>query len=414
LPLIIRDRDCGLDNFVALLEHSDRVREINLMDISSLHYFEKFLAATQKPFPQLKDLTLWSPHPPYRPGVAAVKMPVVLDSFLGGSAPLLREVSLERIPFPGLPKLLLSATNLVGLRLHGIPYSGYISPEEMIATLSTLTNLGSLCLHFLSPRSRPYHRCPSPPTRSVLPVLTSLKFKGLSTYFEDLVAGIDAPRLGTLFIGFFDEIQAGTPKLVQFIGRTPKLKELKSACVTFECGATRVRLSSQTPDTPDYRTINVGIFRGESDLHISSLDKVLATSPPLLSTLEDLYMHDGTVSPPEWQFYLSPMPLEVLHPFSAAKNLYLSPEIITCMAPALRSLTGNRMTEVLPNLENIFLQEGDPSQPFQELEDIKQFFAARQVTGHPISIVPWQRSEEEFEDGDDFDPYDDCNEEDDW
>ena len=50
LPLIILDRDChtkGLDNIVALLEYSDRVREINLGNISSLHYFEKVLAATR-------------------------------------------------------------------------------------------------------------------------------------------------------------------------------------------------------------------------------------------------------------------------------------------------------------------------------------------------------------------------------
>ena len=37
----------GLDNIVALLECSDRVREINLRNISSLHYFEQVLAATQ-------------------------------------------------------------------------------------------------------------------------------------------------------------------------------------------------------------------------------------------------------------------------------------------------------------------------------------------------------------------------------
>ena len=108
------------------------------------------------------------------------------------------------------------------------------------------------------------------------------------------------------------------------------------------------------------------------------------------------------------------MPLEVLHPFSAVKNLYLSKEIILCIAPTLRSLTGNRMTEILPNLENILLEEGKPSRPFQELEDIKQFFAARQLTGHPITTVPWQRPKDDYYHGDDFDPYDDCNEEDDW
>ena len=67
------------------------------------------------------------------------------------------------------------------------------------------------------------------------------------------------------------------------------------------------------------------------------------------------------------------MPLEVFHPFSTVKNLYLSGEIVLCIAPALRRLPGNRTTEVLPNLENIFLEEVMPSQHSRELEDIRQF-----------------------------------------
>ena len=109
---------------------------------------------------------------------------------------------------------------------------GTFQPEEMTAIHSTLTSLASFRLQFQSPRSRSYRRCSSP-TPTLLPVLTSLRFKGLSTYFEDFVAGIDAPQISTLFVGFFDEIQSGTPKLVQFICRTPRLKELKSASVTF-------------------------------------------------------------------------------------------------------------------------------------------------------------------------------------
>ena len=128
------------------------------------------------------------------------------------------------------------------------------------------------------------------------------------------MAGIDAPQLSTLFVGFFDEIQSGTPKLVQFICRTPRLKELKSASVTFKYGATRVNLSS---GTPDYRTIEVGFFCRESDLHILSLDKVFTSSLPPHSTLEDLYIYEGTFSPPDWQFFMWLMPLEVFHPFSA-------------------------------------------------------------------------------------------------
>ena len=66
-----------------------------------------------------------------------------------------------------------------------------------------------------------------------------LKFKGVSNYLEVLVAGIDAPRLSTLYIGFFSEIEFGTPKLIQFICRTPSLKELERARASFDFGITR-------------------------------------------------------------------------------------------------------------------------------------------------------------------------------
>ena len=51
--------------------------------------------------------------------------PPLPDGFLGGSAPRLQTFKLEKIPFPALPKLLLSATDLVFLELWNVPYSGY-------------------------------------------------------------------------------------------------------------------------------------------------------------------------------------------------------------------------------------------------------------------------------------------------
>jgi hypothetical protein len=111
---------------------------------------------------------------------------------------------LDRIPFPGLPKLLLSATHLVDLCLLSIPDSGYISPEAMVTCLSSSTGLDGLFIGFESPRSRPDRktRRPPPPTRA-LPVLTKFQFIGVGEYLEDLVARIDAPLLGNLHISFF-------------------------------------------------------------------------------------------------------------------------------------------------------------------------------------------------------------------
>jgi hypothetical protein len=127
----------GMDNTVAALMLSNRIHKVELFNLSSSQS-EKVLAAVQEPFPELTELRLWPDDDE--------TMSVIPDSFLGGSAPRLRLLWLKHIPFPGLPKLLLSATYLVELYLEYIPHSGYISPEEIVTALSTLTSLKSLLL----------------------------------------------------------------------------------------------------------------------------------------------------------------------------------------------------------------------------------------------------------------------------
>ena len=175
----------------------------------------------QEPFPELTDLRLaiYGDHG---------RVPILPDSFLGGTAPRLRKLLLWGIPSPGLPKLLLSATHLVNLDLGDIPRSGYIPPEIMATSLSALTNLEFLCLQFRYPRPRPAlesrHPPPPPLTRSNLPSLTNISFKGASEYLEEILARIDAPRLNELYITFVNQIIFDTPQLYQLISRRPALR----------------------------------------------------------------------------------------------------------------------------------------------------------------------------------------------
>jgi hypothetical protein len=144
LPIIIGSHGhekWGVDNIVAALEHNDRICELNLFDIPSSQ-FKKVLAAMQQPFPALTYLGLW---------LGDETAPVDPDLFLSGSAPRLRHLWLQYVPFPGLPKLLLSATHLVYLNLWSIPHSGYISPEEIVTCLSTLIDFRGFGLQFLNP-----------------------------------------------------------------------------------------------------------------------------------------------------------------------------------------------------------------------------------------------------------------------
>ncbi|KAI0277926.1 caspase domain-containing protein [Russula aff. rugulosa BPL654] len=77
--------------------------------------------------------------------------------------------------------------------------------------------------------------------------------------------------------------------------------------------------------------------------------------------------------------------LELLRPFAAVENLYLSKEFAPGIAVALQELSG--ITEVLPRLQNIFVEGLERLGPLQE--NIGQFVATRRLSGHPIAVSIW-------------------------
>ena len=381
----------GVDNIIAALEHDDRVCQIKLRFLSSLQLeYITDSAAMNRPFPELTDLHL---------GVVFDKPgPILPDSFLGGTAPRLRVLYLEDAPFPGLPKLLLSATHLVYLELYQIPPSGYFPPEAMAISLSALTSLESLTLQFESPRPRPAlesRRPPPPPlTRIILPSLTRIKFKGASEYLEVILARINAPQLDDLHITFFNEIIFDTPQLFQFISRTPTLRALEKGRIAFSEDAVMVKFPSQKSD---YKTLRVDILCRASGWQLSAAEQVFTSSFPPVSTLEDLYILELPVARPRWQDDVdSTLWLDLLRPFFALKNLYISKEFAPRIAPTLEELVGARTTEVLPTLENIFLAGLRPSGRLQE--GIEKFIAARQLIGHPVAVSrSWNLEQNKYE-----------------
>ena len=381
LPLIIsfhRDYGTGsVDNIVAVLERSDRVCQIYLTVVPSSD-LEIFLAAMQQPFPELTSLLLTT---------SDETVSVVPDSFLGGSAPRLKVFWLDRITFPGLPNLLLSATHLTVLHLDNIPHSGYISPEAMVTALSTLTSLEYLLFEFVSPLSCPDQasRRPPPSTRSVLPVLPFFSFRGVSKYLEDLVACIDAPRLNNFYITFLNDIPFDAQQLMRFISRTPTSRALDIARINLRNDRASLRFTSQTSGD---RKLSVSILCQGLGRQVSSLEQVCTSCLPSLSMLEDLYVCEDPTSPPDWKDDIeNGLWLQLLRPFTAVKNLYLSKQFALCIGPALQELAEGRMTRVLPALENIFLEGLESSGPVQE--GIAKFVASRQVASRPIAVSSW-------------------------
>ena len=375
LPLIVEVSEDepirSVDDIVAGLERTSRVRQIDITNVA----ISDLLVAMQQPFPEMTYIRLWPTDD---------EVPVVPDSFLGGSAPRLKYITWSSIPCPGSPKLLLSATHLDSLHLHDIPHSGYFSPDAMVTVLSTLTSLSYLWLSFQSPRScpDPASRRPPPLTRYVLPGFKLLRFRGVSEYLEDLVACIEAPHLYVLDITFFYDIDFDTPQFMQFISRTPMSREPEKAQITlWDYSARFSSFSSRYIG----REFKIEISCKRLDWQLSSLGQVCTPFLHLLSMLEDLsFSMESRLQPDRKDDSEDGLWLELLQPFPTVKNLHLSEKVAPLFVPALQELVEGRTTEVLPILQNIFLRGPESSGPVQE--GIGKFVAARQVADHPIAV----------------------------
>jgi hypothetical protein len=261
----------GVSNIMAALKQQNRVWGICIRGIPT-----SLLKQLVEPFPALTILILMSND---------YKAPMLPDSFLGGSAPRLREIVLRGIPFLGLGKLLLSTTDLVTLYLWDIPYSGYISPEATVVSLSMLTRLEKLDLRFRSPRSRAdrENRHPSSLKRVVLPALTCLQYQGDSEYLEDIMSGIDAPLLKDMDIIFFTQLVFDTRQLRHFISRTGIFRIPDCARIFFDDNDVTVE---------PLRTLSMRISCKPLDWQLSLLTQLYDSALFPLPTLERLEIHN--------------------------------------------------------------------------------------------------------------------------
>jgi hypothetical protein len=313
------------------------------------------------------------------------------DGFLGGSAPRLQSLDLRSIPFPALPKLLLTATDLVELSLIQIPHNGYFSPEAIAACLAVSANLKSLTIGFESPLSLPDRasRRSPPSTRSVLPALTQFHFTGVSEYLDDLVTRIDAPFLIVIRVTFFNQLIFNIPQLTQFMRRTPNFGAINEASIYFSSRDISIRFSS-TRTSDEYFILSISC--GKLDWQLSSLAQVLSELSSFLAIymVENLYVKlwhgsywQDDVEIEQW--------LEICHPFTAVKNLYISERFTQHITSALQEFVGEIVTDSLPALESLFVEELEPSGPVQEA--IGKFVAARVLSGHPIAVSQWDRDQ---------------------
>jgi hypothetical protein len=381
-PIIIRESRSRLPlsgaNIIAALEHHDRVSEIDVITTSAL--LKRLCKVMNKPYPILTRLRLLN----------SKSAPVLHNTFLGGSAPLLRDLHLIGIPFPALPKLLPFCHDLVDVRLWNIPNTGYISPKAMATALSALIKLEVFHIGFKSPDSRPDPgNIPSSLTHVVLPALTRLQFRGVSKYFEDLVARIDTPVIISVRTWFFNQLDFDIPYFLQFIGRTwiprsfeeTKLYFFDKETVDIEFGC------RDPPRGKEFRiTLSITISCHALDWQVACMAQICGKFSPFLSNLERLrigtsYFDNAVLS--DWKDYVdNPQWLEIFQAFSALQYMHIPPELGEIIASSLQELTGERVMDALPMLRQLYLPP--PSASTQQA--IQPFISSRQRSDHPVAV----------------------------
>ena len=260
----------------------------------------------------------------------------------------------------------------------------------MITSFSALTRLERLFLGFLSPYSFPRaiqgNRHP-PPTRAVLPSLLLFVYDGTNEYLEDLVARFDAPVLAYISITFFYRLTFDTPQLDLFISRSPMFQPFNEVRLEFSYYQVEIKF-------PHALNLELGIRCDALNKQLSSLVQLCGPSclQHLISKVECLYIFPGILLSNNWQNYDEDGQwLEVLCLFVAVKNLYISAKFASPIMHAMCVLDGEELTEMLPALQNLFLEKPEPWEHHYVRKATEDFVAAKRLSGHNIAVSQWCR-----------------------
>lgn len=377
------------ENIIFALEHTDRVTHIGLADVTDLR-LDKLATVLQKPFPALRCFIISG----FSGGVRRFGdvLPLLPAKFLGGYASHLQIFHIGNIVFPTLPTFLLSASNLVVLKLYEMPptSSSYIQPEVMAACLAKLPRLKTLVMEFTLASTPPSDQILPSITRTVLPVLTHFTFKGAKKYLEDLTARFICPRLDWVSVNYQDYLDYLPSEVVQFssfLNLSLGPGAFRHAKVFFNTDRVSLYLYRHMVGAGrKWRPATTSISFLAFGWRDSRVVQVLSTFSAILSPVVyfRLVVNLGyslrNAKDPGWLIHL-------LHQFSTVRALYISQEIAEPIASALKYVSGEVVAEALPSLDLICLED-------QPTSSVEKFIVVCRLSGRPVTAVS---TEEEFD-----------------
>jgi hypothetical protein len=187
------------------------------------------------------------------------------------------------------------------------------------------------------------------------------------------------------------DLNFDVPQLHRLIGHAEDFKTVDHADVSILDHDIGLYLYSNigSVDASGRRLLQLRIKCRELDYQLSSLAQVCSSSFPIIFALEDLQIREyDLLSSSHWKDDMENAQwLELLDPFTALKNLYLTDGIAQRFCRALQKLSGEKAAEVLPALRNLFVRNFSSLEHVQEA--MKPFVAARQLSGNPVVVDHW-------------------------
>ena len=379
LPLVIdyRNTSASRQDELAIpdaLRLCDRVRQIDLHLPPSI--LRNILMRMGEHFSTLGHLSLSSAST----GDTSLVLPKTC------LAPNISHLTLRGIDLPNRLRILSPATSLVTLVLTNIRASGYFRPRLLVARLGSLPQLEELSVGFSIPMPRPSAEnelLGKLATAVTLPNLKHLRFKGVSSYLERVVAQIRAPLLERLDIALFNQIAFGLPHLFHFTNIAAGLK-LPVMEVRFAHDAVSIIMGHHY-EQRQYGFFAVDVICGQLDWQIDCAAQICGTLMPVLFGVEKLTLDFyAQMMPTEWQkgeidgitWH------ELLRTFTGVKELHICAALLEELSSALQVNDVGSDPGLLPGLQEISCE----CERSHAHELFNSFINARRIAGRPVTI----------------------------
>ena len=241
-----------------------------------------------------------------------------------------------------------------------------------------MAQLQSLSLHFLSTADY-FGATPPSGKRVILPALTRLNFRGITEYLDDLVARIDAPRLGDIEVTFFNKFILDLSKLSEFIDRIEMHKsDCRAHILPFERAISISLIQPGAPTCPKLQ-----LLCEPSSGQLFSIARICIHIFAFLPSVEGLRI--SATRPSKWKdsFY-SGRRLGPVNSSTSVKQFHVLRNLSTNIMRALQLLDRRRET-VLPTLHRLYIPQPGPRHALLR-ETVVSFMTSRRLSGHPIGV----------------------------